>query len=155
MAGRKGYTDEQVASALAVLAAEGGCVAAASRVAGVPYTTMNNWAKGRRRALVSHMGEAKRASLAESVEGLASLLVGDLSSEPARKNAAFKDLAVALGIAVDKLLLLKGLPNAITDTTHRPDLSALSDEDVALAASLAERLASLGNAPGVPGNPGP
>jgi transposase-like protein len=101
------YSAGERAMVLAALAANGGNVKRTARQAGVPRKTLEGWAKGRRlagvRGEVRHQG---RADLADRFEDLAHRLLDAISARLA--EASFRELVVALGIVVDKMVLLRG-----------------------------------------------
>jgi transposase-like protein len=103
---RTRYSDADKATALAVLAAEGGRVRRAARELGLAESVLRSWAKGRGAGPgVTHLCAQKKGDLADELERLALRL---LESIPAKLGAAsLKDCAVALGICVDKLVLLR------------------------------------------------
>ena len=108
MAKRPDYGDEQKAEALAALAANGGNVSLTARQLGMNRTTLRLWSLGQgageRVSVICHQ---KKGGLADRLEAVAhqilDLLPGKLD------GASVSQLSVALGVALDKLLKLRGL----------------------------------------------
>jgi transposase-like protein len=103
---RRRYSDTDQAHILAALAANGGNVARTARQVGVPRGTLQQW--GRRRGVppdVAQLAHQKKAALADRLEAIAYQLLDAMSGKAA--GASLLDLARALGILVDKLLLLR------------------------------------------------
>lgn len=120
---RRQYTDADRAAALAVLDLHAGDVGKAARLLGIPRKTLEGWARGRTE-VPAELRRQKRAELAVQLEAIAHLIL-DLVSERL-PTASVPQLFTGLGITIDKMQLLKRQPTAITNTTHRPDLSRLS-----------------------------
>jgi hypothetical protein len=124
---KRSYSDEEKASALAALAANGGNAKLTAQQTGVPRTTLQKWAGGAVHPTVTQMGQQKREDLADRLEGLAHRL---LDAIPARlPDADLKQLSVSLGIAVDKMRLLRGQPTSIEghDLTDEQRLARLRE----------------------------
>ncbi len=146
---KRSYSDEEKASALAALAANGGDVHRTSRQVGVPRKTLEDWSKGRGVCLaVADIRQGKKADLADRLEDLAHQLADAIPGKI--PTADLKQLGVSLGIAVDKMRLLREQPTSI----EAHDLS--DDEKLARLRQLAERaqarslgLPDPGGAPGM------
>ncbi len=124
---KRSYSDNEKASILAALDANGGNVNKTARQLKVAASTITDWSKNRKINVdVTDMRQVKKKGLAEKLEDLAHVLVDALHKSAA--NALLKD-AVALGIAIDKMQLLKGQPTAINQS------STLTDEERAQRAS--------------------
>src|SRR5688572_27185246 len=122
---RRRYPDADRAAALAALDANGGNVDATARQLNIPRMTLSDWASGRRNPVGADMRDAAKQNLADALEAWAVKLIGiDPTTLP---NLTLRDVAVAVGISIDKVLLLRGQPNAITLTTAGPDPSAMTD----------------------------
>src|SRR5690606_19482232 len=134
----RSYTEAQRAEALAALQANGGNLSATSRQTGIPASTIRDW-----RDTPDHLTELrdeKKRDLALAIEELAHRIVEVMPDRV--HDANFQHLAVALGIAVDKLRLLRGEATNIeevrgSDAKHE----------------LAERLARLTTRPAVEPSP--
>lgn len=117
---RRTYSDKQIAEALALLKGCGGNLSRASNEAGVPRKTLERWAKG----------ESSRVSDPEVAEGMAELrqqsattiadrledLIGKILDVAPGKlpDASFGQSMAGLGIATDKMQLLRDKPTSIT-----------------------------------------
>lgn len=109
---RRSYTDRDKAAALAALDINGGNESETARQLGIPRITLHEWAEGRVNRDVSEFRREKKAELAEILEELAL----NLAEKMLRSDRAS---GVDLGIVIDKLLLLRGEPNAISkEVTH-------------------------------------
>jgi hypothetical protein len=105
MGQRRNYSDEDRANALAALDANGGNLMRTARQLGTPRKTLAEWARGRVPAAVADLRHQKRGDLADRLEAVAHELLDAL---PAKiKDAPLNQLAVALGILIDKLILLR------------------------------------------------
>ena len=129
MSERRSYSDAERATALAALEANGGNIGRTSRELGLPRATLQNWS---RREAAPDLGHQKRGELAEALADVAWRLAGAI---PSKLDAAnLQQVAVSLGIVIDKMQLLKGMPTAITED------ASLSDEERAnRVAALLER----------------
>lgn len=133
------YTDAQRAEALAALQANGGNLSATSRATGIPIRTIARW-RDNPDPRLGEVANEKKQGLEESLERIAHALVDAI---PGKINEApLNHVSVALGIAVDKLRLLRGEATNIeevrgSDAKHE----------------LAERLARLTTRPPEAPNP--
>jgi len=108
----RNYSDAEKAAALVVLDYCKGNTREAARRLDIPEATIRAWANGRINEDCAELHAEKKADLAEVLEQLALNLVQKLLKA---KDAS----SVDLGIVVDKLLLVRGEPNAISkDVTH-------------------------------------
>jgi len=133
------YTDAQRAEALAALQANGGNLSATSRATGVPISTVKRW-RDEPDPRLAELGNEKRQDLEESLERIAHALVDAIPGKI--DEAPLNHVSVALGIAVDKLRLLRGEATNIeevrgSDAKHE----------------LAQRLARLTTRPAVEPSP--
>lgn len=127
---RRQYSDEDKATALAALAANGGNVRKTSRDLGMPYDTLRSWAKGENiNQGVVKLQPHKKKALADKLEDIAHKLAGALPEKI--EEASLQQTATSLGIVVDKMQLLRGQPTNITD-----DASLTDDERAKRVASL-------------------
>jgi transposase-like protein len=111
--GRRRYTDEDRANALAALAANGGNLSRTAAQIGIPAKTLENWTKGTNHPHAAKLGELKKPALAEQFRALAEKLVGIACEKADRLNA--KDAVIAAGVAIDKARLLDGEPTQINE----------------------------------------
>jgi hypothetical protein len=124
MAKRPDYTDERKAEALAPLAANGGNVSLTARQLGIARTTLRLWSLGRGTGeRVSVIRHQKKGELADRLEDLAHRILDLLPGKLA--TASIGQLSVALGVALDKLLKLRGLEPG----SPPPANSGLTEED--------------------------
>ena len=125
MKGRRSYSDEQKAEALAGLDANAGNVARTARQLGLPRKTLDQWAKGLVHPDVANLRQQKKEALAVRLEVLAGQLLDAMPGKIA--GASLIQIAVALGIVIDKMVLLRetanglGLAEAMRLTPHRRD----------------------------------
>jgi len=112
--GRAQYLDEEKASALALLAVYNGNVKRTARTLGIPRSTLTAWAKGRgTNAGVTKQCHFKKESLADRFEEVARVML-DAATDPAKlADASLLDIVRAVGICVDRMLLLRGQPTRI------------------------------------------
>jgi transposase-like protein len=109
MSGRRTYSDDERAAALAALAANGGNLKRTARELGVPINTLRRWREGTAHPEAVANATPKKAALAELLEGHAYRLL-ELAMEPDRlADATMPQLMTAFGIAVDKMRLLRGM----------------------------------------------
>src|SRR5690242_8542094 len=109
---RRRYSDNDKADALTVLDACGGNVSEAARKTGVPANTLSEWRDGRISVDVPKLREEKKAALSDRLEELAHTLIDAIPDKVGDAN--LRDVAVSLGVAIDKALVLRGDPNSIT-----------------------------------------
>ena len=141
------YSDQERAEALAALAANNGNLSHTARQLGIPRATLEAWAKQKRHAEAAENVAPEKEALADRLEILAGKLLDGVTEEKIAVSGP-KELLTSLGIAVDKMQLLRGQPTSINDTTHRADLSRLSDEELDTLERLAARAAESGSHPG-------
>src|SRR5262249_16637663 len=128
MANRRRYTDEERAAALAALHANAGNLQRTAHQVGVPETTLRHWATGDRHPEAAQMGDQKRGPMADAFDAIAWKLLDALPDKIG--TASLAQAATALGIAVDKGRLLRGLPTDIPGEPNPLDLTKLSDEEL-------------------------
>jgi transposase-like protein len=125
---RRRYSDEFRANALAALAANGGNTERTAKQLGVPESTLRAWKAGDRHPEAAKECEKKKGPMADTLEAVAWQLLDAL---PAKiPDASLKETATAMGIAIDKARVLRGLP---TDYTAHGlyDLTKLNDQQLA------------------------
>lgn len=134
------YSPAFRAAALAALDANGGNVKRTARELGLKWQTLDGWRKGRRAPVPEELHTQKRAEFDTVLEDFCRRLCGvDVDKI---KGLNLRDLGVALGIGVEKLLLLRGQPNAISQSqtaTATLDLSQLSIEELRTLIRLQEK----------------
>jgi transposase-like protein len=149
---KRRYSDDDRATAIAAVTANGGNVGLTARQLGIPEATVRQWVKEQRHPEAAKMSEQKRGPLADSCERIAWKLAGRV--EETADKAPINHAAVAFGIMVDKMRLLRDQPTTII----KHGFSDLPDDDLERELASAERaeaaaaLASSGEAPPA-GNP--
>lgn len=110
------HSDRQKAEALAVLDACGGNVSEASRQTGLPRATITDWAAGRKiNDDVTETRHEIRQDLSVRLEEIAHGFIDRLVQiTPTAEN--IQPLMTGLGIAIDKMQLLKGEPTGINES---------------------------------------
>lgn len=129
---RRQYGEREKAAALAYLDACGGNQNKTARDFGVPRATLQRWIAGQGIAGdVPQLRQVEKGNLADRLESLAHQLI---DAAPGKiPDAALSQVSMSLGIAVDKMRLLREQPTSIT--------AALSDEErAARIEALAERV---------------
>ena len=121
------YSDDDRASALAALDANGGNMLRTSKELGVPRATLQEWEQGRVSSAVPEARVQKRVDLASRLEEIAHSLVDAIPGKVG--DADLGKIATTLGISIDKMRLLREQPTSIN--------AALSDDE------RAERVAAL------------
>ena len=125
------YTEEKKAETLAYFSATGDNQRKTARDCRIPLSTLQRWISGGSvNDTVTAKAVIKKGELADRLEALAQLLVDAAPDKIA--EASLQMVATSLGIAVDKMQLLRNKPTTITD-----DLSSLSD------AELDKRIAAI------------
>ncbi len=128
---RRQYTDEEKAEALAALDANAGNVARTARQIGIPRTTLQSWANQRgTNEGVTKLRHQKKGELADALEKLARKLIEVASEKIA--DATLQQVMTSVGIAIDKMQLLRNQPTAIEQqqagvTIYLPDNERDSD----------------------------
>jgi transposase-like protein len=132
VAGRRRYSDEERAAALAALAANRGNVARTARQVGLHPNTLRQWATGQRHPEATQMSEAKKESLADAFERLAGKMLG--VADRKADDLGAKDAMISAGIAADKVVALRGGlpqgPGELVIRVYGPGLPDPSTEPV-------------------------
>ena len=136
MAARRRYTEEDRAVALAAYEANANNLKRTARYCNIPINTLRRWLQGgETNAAVSQLRPQKKGDLAAALEAIAWQCVEAI---PARMGeASLREVATTLGIAVEKMQLLRGKPTTIND-----DLSSLSDAELDRRIAEAQRRAA-------------
>jgi len=133
------YSEAFRAAALAALDANGGNVRRTARAMGIRESTLRGWMTGRT-PTDQGLRDQKRAEFDTVLEDFARRLC---EVDPMdRKAPNLRDLGVALGIAVDKLLLLRGQPNAISKSesaTATLDVAQLTRDELLTLLKLQDK----------------
>ena len=125
----KRYSEADRAAALAYYEACGSQRRTALNC-GIPETTIRDWVKGTAMNEDTHeLARVKKQELSERIEHLAHLLIDQAPGKIS--DATLQQTITSLGIAIDKLQLLRNKPTVITDD------ASLTDHD------RAQRIAAL------------
>jgi hypothetical protein len=100
------YSDEERATALAALDGNGGNRQRTARQLGIPRKTLATWASGAVHPAVADLRHQKKRDLADGLEQVAYRLLDAIPGK--LEGASLLELAIGLGILVDKMLLLRG-----------------------------------------------
>jgi hypothetical protein len=122
--GKRQYSDNDKAVALATLDANGGDVRKTAKTLKMPESTLSDWSKNRGvNKEVTEIRDVKKKELSEKLADVAWALTENLQTRADSELSILvpmKDIATSLGIVVDKMQLLKGEPTGITkDATPR------------------------------------
>ena len=145
---RRRYSDAFRSAALAALDANRGNLERTARELKVPKSTLEGWAKGTRNPVDPQLRTQKKADLADELEAFV-LRLCQIRPEQLR-NLTVKDAAIAIGVGIDKLLLLRGKPNQHTKVEEAiPTLTSphLNEEERYVLSEL-QRKSQGGRAPG-------
>ena len=110
---RRRYSDNDRATALAALDANGGNAAKTARELGIPRITLKEWADGRHNDDVSDNRQLKRDDLASKFEQIANAYTDRLLDPKVIEKSKASEASTVAGTAVDKMRLLRGLPTEI------------------------------------------
>ncbi len=102
---KRRYSDQDRANALAALAANGANVERTARQLGLPAATLRAWSTGSRHPEAVQAAEGRKRDLADQLEALAYKLIEAVRGKLA--GASLAQLMIALGIAIDKMVLLR------------------------------------------------
>jgi len=100
------YSDEERATALASLDGNGGNRQRTARQLGIPRKTLATWASGPIHPGLADLRHQKKRELADALEQVAYRLLDAIPGK--LEGANLLELAITLGILVDKMLLLRG-----------------------------------------------
>jgi transposase-like protein len=110
---KRRYSDREKAAALAFLDFNGGNVEKAAKALGIPRITLLDWSKGKKQhSEVSDLRQEKKEEISALIEQAVRDMVG--ASAGKLSTANFQQLWTGVGIAVDKMQLLKGEATQIT-----------------------------------------
>lgn len=113
MGERRRYSDDERATALAALAANGGNVERTAAQLAMPRKTLASWAKGERHPEAAQLCQGKKGPMADALDAIAWKILDSLPGKIA--SAPLAQSMTALGIAIDKARLLRGEPTDITE----------------------------------------
>lgn len=123
MAKRRRYTDEERAMLVVMLQSQGytgdvttnkpGALQSVVEYSGVPERTLRRWFHGASNPPPDNLVRNKKGELSDELEDIVWLMTGTLKSEEVIGEMSGKDIATSIGILVDKIRLLRGLPTEI------------------------------------------
>jgi len=132
MAEQRQYTEADKATALALLAANGGNVFRAAKELGIPESTLRKWKNGEGvNAAVAGTCEKKKAELFDLFEEVSRLYLGRAKSREAVNKTSGRDAVIAAATALDKMRLIQNKPTTISRSELPIDLSKLNAEQLA------------------------
>jgi transposase-like protein len=103
------YSDDEKASALTLLAVNNGNVKRTARTLGIPRSTLTAWAQARGiGARVTELCHLKKGTLADKFEEVARAMLDGAMSPAKIEDAPLKDVMLAVGICIDKMVMLRG-----------------------------------------------
>lgn len=112
---KRSYSEDDKASALALLKANGGNITKTSSELNVPPTTLRQWRDGEHvNADVAKKRDKKEAALEDLFEQVARLYLARAMDPEAVTESKGKEAVIAAATAVDKFRLLKGEPTEVT-----------------------------------------
>jgi hypothetical protein len=109
MSRRQRYSDADKGLALAALDANGGNLKRTGRDLGIPRKTLERWARGPTAERLANLRHQKKGELADRLEQIAHQLLDAITPHKIA-NATLSEVMPALGIAIDKMVLLRGRP---------------------------------------------
>ena len=111
---RRRYSDEDKASALAALKANGGMAGRTAKQLGIPLTTLRHWRDGQGIAFDAELGRRKESDAAQEYEDIAEL--ARQRAKAALPDASAYQAAIVAGTFTDKARLLRGEATEIHST---------------------------------------
>ena len=127
---KRKYSDDEKAGTLAALDANRGNALQTSKQLGIPRTTIKRWVAEGVNPDVTVLRHEKRRELSAKLEDIAHALSGNIlihAGSPDAARGSLKEMAVALGIVIDKMQVLRGMPSAPPQPVE-PDVEAVSRE---------------------------
>jgi transposase-like protein len=120
---KRQYSDNDKATALAVLDANQGNVKGTARQLSIPHKTLDEWAKGRNQhPEVAVLRTDKKQELHGLFEQVARLYLGQAMEEATIKKTSGKDSVIAAATATDKMRLLTeqatSISKDVTEHSH-------------------------------------
>ena len=127
------YSERERAEALSVVKAEGGVVARAARITGIPAATLMEWVKGRIPEPVVKLRVETDISLFNRFGSIANKLGGLMEADideslNGGKKIPLEKMALVIGILVDKMEKLKKMEGGADDSEDEPP-APVSDEE--------------------------
>jgi crotonobetainyl-CoA:carnitine CoA-transferase CaiB-like acyl-CoA transferase len=113
---RTKYSDVQRAETLAVLDSNNNNLTRTAEQTKVPFSTIKTWNDGAIHPHVAKLRAEKKPELADIFENIARTHLTNAADENKIDKTSSKDSVLTAGIAVDKMLLLRGQPTSIVQT---------------------------------------
>ena len=133
---RRRYTDDDRATALAVLDSNNGNIARTARETGISQSTLRDW-RDDPHPDTAELRDQKRASLGALWEEVARAYIARALTEAAVKDTGAQSAITVAAIATDKLQLLSGKPTEIN--RHEHNERATPDRAIDAAATALRR----------------
>ncbi len=115
---RKQYSDNEKATTLAALKANGGNAAKTARDTGIPLSTLRRWVQDPHPDVVT-LHHVKKESLHKILESLAYKLTGAMDDDTISKMSGQQKMTSA-AIAIDKMRLLREQPADMCEPIQSP-----------------------------------
>jgi transposase-like protein len=130
---KRQYSEDDKASVLALLEVNGGNITQTANELQVPASTIRQWRDGGGvNGAVTQKRDLKKGTLADKLEAVAHKLVAAMEGKI--DDATLQQVTTSLGIAVDKMQLLRNKPTEIVD-----DASLTDEERANRVVALLER----------------
>jgi len=114
------YSDDDRALALAAIEANGGDIVKAARFCGIHVNTLRYWAKGGAvNKNTTKLRIQKKASIADRLEAIVHSLIDAMPDKI--EEATLQQVSTSIGIAVDKMRLLREEPTNISANLNSPE----------------------------------
>ena len=124
---KRQYTEDDKATTLAMLSANGGNVKRTSRDTGIPITTIRQWRDGKGvSSAVADKSTQKKEQLDSLFERVANAYLQHALSKEVIADTSARDAIIAAATATDKMQLLQGKPTNISKSDH----SEMTDEQL-------------------------
>ena len=130
---RRRYDDKFRANAVIMLQAAGypdkkGSLQRVANHLSVPSSTLHGWVNGNSNPPPSDVQIEKKEDVIAAIQNELARLFPEL--DKARQDATYRELMVAMGIMVDKWLLLAGEPTERKEITGSIDYSSRTDDEL-------------------------
>lgn len=113
MTTKRQYSDNDKATALAALDANGGNLRRTSKQLGIPLATLQRWRDGQVNEDVTDLRTHKKGDLADKYEQVVNAYIDHLLKPDTISSAKAGEASAVAGTATDKMRLLRGLPTEI------------------------------------------
>lgn len=127
---RRHYSDEEKAKALALLQVNGGNLSGTAKALVIPRKTLSQWAREPERAAPAVVRQDKREEILLALESIIGRALHHLDSDEALSEVKARDLAVILGIVIDKRNVLLGQPTSIVGGAPMFEINLINQDRV-------------------------